>query len=99
MNATLTVEGVATIVLSGETDASSVPQLRSLLSEAARVTPDRLVVDVGGLAHLPAVVLRCLVYAHQRLGRGVRIALVGASADVADAVRMASLADVLSLTG
>jgi anti-anti-sigma factor len=97
MNANLTVEGVATIVLAGETDAGSVPVLIDLLAEAGRATPDRLVLDVAALAHVPASVLRCLVYAHQRLGRSVRVAVVGASAEVAEAVRMAGLA--VTLTG
>jgi anti-anti-sigma factor len=99
VNANLTVEGVATIVLAGEADATTVPALADLLAEAARAAPDRLVLDVAGLVHLPAAVLRCLVWAHQRLGRDVRIAVVGASAEVADALRLASLAHTVSLTG
>jgi anti-anti-sigma factor len=99
MNTNLTVEGVATVVLAGEADDATVPALTELLAEVAAATPDRLVVDVGGLGHLPAAVLRCLAFAHQRLGRRVRIGVVGASAAAADAIRLASLAGPVSLTG
>ena len=89
MDASMTVEGVATIVLVGEAEADFAPALNGLIGQAAQSSPSRLELDVAGLTYLSAAVLRCLVYAHQWLGRGVRIALVGASEDVAETVRLA----------
>jgi anti-anti-sigma factor len=89
MEASLVIEAVATIVLAGEADPESAAGLNGLIAEAASSAPQRLVLDVADLTHLSSAVLRCLVYAHQWLGPGVRIALVGASTEMAEAVRLA----------
>jgi len=89
MDASMAIEAVATIVLAGTADAESAAVLNALIGEAARSSPHRLVLDVTGLTYLSSAVLRCLVYAHQWLGPEVHIALVGASTEVAAAVRLA----------
>jgi anti-anti-sigma factor len=89
MDTKLLVEVVATIVLIGDADAESAAVLNGLIGEAARSSPQRLVLDVAALTHLSSAVLRCMVYAHQWLGPGVSIALVGASLEMAEAIRLA----------
>src|SRR5947209_16107802 len=85
----LTIEdGVATVVLAGEADSASAPALNRVLTAATRDPLRRLVLDVTELTYLSSAGLRCLVYAHQRLGRGVRIVLVGLRDEVAETIRL-----------
>ncbi|MEU7751304.1 STAS domain-containing protein [Micromonospora sp. NPDC049101] len=79
---------VATLVLVGEADAESAPDLHRLVTDATRSPLRQLTLDVTGLTYLSSAGLRCLVYAHQRLGRGVRIVLVGANDEVAETIRL-----------
>jgi anti-anti-sigma factor len=81
-------DGIATLVLTGEADTESAPDLEGTIRDVSRGPLSRLVLDVAGLTYLSSAGLRCLVYAHQRLGRGVRIVLVGANAEVAETIRL-----------
>ena len=89
LDTTLTIEdGVATIILHGEADAVSAPALNRVVTAAIAAPLRDLVVDCTGLTYLSSAGLRCLVYAHQRLGRGVRIVLVGLRDEVAETIRL-----------
>ena len=89
LDARMTIEaGVATLVLAGEADAESAPELHRLVTDATRSSLRQLTLDLTGLTYLSSTGLRCLVYAHQRLGRGVRIVLVGANDEVAETIRL-----------
>lgn len=99
VDASVTVEEVATIVLVGEADAEFAPTLVGLLGRIGRSSLNRLILDVGGLTHLSAAVLRCLAYAHQLLGRGVRVALIGATDEVAEQFRLAGLDQSFTIGG
>lgn len=81
-------DGVVTIRLTGEVDSRSAPQLNELIITAADTKPSRLVLLADGLTYLSSAGLRCLVFAHQKMGPGVQIVVVGAHADVAATIRL-----------
>ena len=81
-------DGVATIRLSGELHARSAGQFDQVIAEAATRSLTRLVLLMDELTYLSSAGLRSLVFAHQRLGRTVRIVLVGASPEVAETIRL-----------
>jgi len=81
-------DGVVTIRLTGEVDSRSAHQLNELVITAADTNPNRLVLLAEDLTYLSSAGLRCLVFAHQKMGPGVEIVLVGAQADVAATIRM-----------
>lgn len=83
-----TEDGVVTIRLVGEVDSRSAPVFNQLVIDAAAQSPRRLVVLVDELAYLSSAGLRCLVFAHQKLGRAVPIVLVGTRPEVAETIRL-----------
>jgi anti-sigma B factor antagonist len=83
-----TEDGVVTMRLVGDLDSKSAPTLNDLITEMAAHPVRRLVLLVGELAYLSSAGLRCLVFAHQKMGRGVDIVLVGARPEVAETIRM-----------
>jgi anti-sigma B factor antagonist len=85
----MTVEDrVATIRLQGELDGRAAPQLNDLVADAAGQRPDRLVLLMGALTYMSSAGLRCLIFAHQRMPRGVQIVLVGTRPEVAETIRL-----------
>jgi anti-anti-sigma factor len=83
-----TEDGVVTMRLVGDLDSRSAPTLNTLITEIAAQPVRRLVLLVDELAYLSSAGLRCLVFAHQKMGRGVDIVLVGARPEVAETIRM-----------
>jgi anti-anti-sigma factor len=81
-------DGVVTIRLAGEVDSRSAHRLNELIIEAASASPSRLVLLTEDLTYLSSAGLRCLVFAHQKMGPGVEIVLVGTRPDVAETIRM-----------
>jgi anti-anti-sigma factor len=81
-------EGIATVVLAGEADTLSAPALYDTIREIGTAPVTRLVLNVERLTYLSSAGLRCLVYAHQKLGRAVRIVITGASPEVAETIRL-----------
>jgi anti-anti-sigma factor len=81
-------DGVATIRMSGELDATSAPQFNDLIISATQQQLTRLVLLAQNLSYMSSAGLRCLVFAHQKLPRGTEIVLVGAQPDVAETVRL-----------
>jgi anti-sigma B factor antagonist len=60
-------EGDAVVlVLSGELDLASAPQLERALGEAEATNPSRLVIDMGGLAFMDSTGLQALLRARGR---------------------------------
>ncbi|MGW4401144.1 STAS domain-containing protein [Amycolatopsis nivea] len=80
--------GVATIRLVGEVDSRSAHRLNELIVAAVKRTPQRLVLLAEELTYLSSAGLRSLVFAHQKMGRGVEIVLVGVQPDVAETIRL-----------
>lgn len=82
---------VVTLALTGEADGASVGVLDESIARAEREhrqTMDELRIDLTELSYISSAGLRSLVVAHQRLGRAVRIVLTGASAEVAETIRL-----------
>jgi anti-anti-sigma factor len=81
-------DGVVTIRLTGELDSRSAPTLNEVIVAATAEPVRRLVLLAEDLTYLSSAGLRCLVFAHQKLGRGVDIVLVGATPEVAETIRL-----------
>lgn len=79
------------IRLVGELDSGSAGRLNELIAAASRHPVRRLVLLMERLTYLSSAGLRCLVYAHQKLGPGTDIVLVGARPEVADTIRLTGL--------
>jgi anti-sigma B factor antagonist len=82
---------VVTLVLVGEADARSAAELDIRLARVADEHAEHLRelrFELSGLTYLSSAGLRSLVVAHQRLGRGVRFVLTGASEEVAETIRL-----------
>ncbi len=86
-SATLTAaNGVATIALSGELDASTANDFKAEV-EKASATPDltRLVLEMSDLSYMASAGLRVLIFAKQRMGN-VDIYLVNPQEMVRDTI-------------
>ncbi|MFC6093552.1 anti-sigma factor antagonist [Saccharothrix sp. BKS2] len=83
-----TDDGVVTVRLTGDLDSRSAPILNDLITEVTAGPVRRLVLLLEELAYLSSAGLRCLVFAHQKLGRGVDIVLIGTRPEVAETIRM-----------
>jgi len=87
--ATIHIDGaVASIRLTGELDAQSASTFQELIADAAQAGVGRLVLLLHDLTYLSSAGLRCLVFAHQKLGPAVDIVLVGARPEVAEVITM-----------
>ncbi|MFC8914617.1 anti-sigma factor antagonist [Streptomyces sp. WAC05374] len=82
-------ERVATIELSGELDASSAGRFHDTIDEAAAAGSIELVIRAEKLAYMSSAGLRSLVFARQKMGDDVKIAVVGATEPVAHTIRLA----------
>lgn len=80
-----------TIRLVGDLDSGSAGRLNDLIVEASRGPVTRLVLLMEQLAYLSSAGLRCIVFAHQKLGQGTDIVLVGTRPEVADTIRLTGL--------
>jgi anti-sigma B factor antagonist len=81
-------DGVVTIRLVGDLDSGAAPTLNKLIADVTAQPVRRLVLLASELVYLSSAGLRCLVFAHQKMGRGVDIVLVGAQPEVAETIRM-----------
>ncbi|MEV4050279.1 STAS domain-containing protein [Amycolatopsis sp. NPDC049688] len=81
-------DGTATVWLSGELDSRSAAVLDELVTRAVEQHVRRIVLLAGELTYLSSAGLRCLVFAHQKLGRTGDIVLVGARPEVAETIRL-----------
>lgn len=85
---THTEGGTVSITLIGELDSHSAQRFNTVISDVAAQQPERLVLLMAGLTYMSSAGLRCLVFAHQKLGRGVEIVLVAAQPAVAETISM-----------
>ncbi|MGH4021827.1 MAG: STAS domain-containing protein [Pseudonocardiaceae bacterium] len=79
---------VASIRLVGELDSRAAPRVHDLINEAAEHELDRLVLLMSELTYLSSAGLRCLVFAHQKMGRDMDIVLVGTRPEVAGTIQL-----------
>ncbi|MQY35648.1 hypothetical protein SRB17_36290 [Streptomyces sp. RB17] len=82
-------EGIATIEIKGELDASTAPRFHDLVDQAAEEGAVRLEIDARALDYLSSAGLRSLVFARQKMGDEVRIAVIGATEPVSRTIRLA----------
>ncbi|MFG2121551.1 STAS domain-containing protein [Streptomyces sp. NPDC048710] len=82
-------EGIATIEIKGELDASTAPRFHDLVDQAAEQGAVRLEIDARSLDYLSSAGLRSLVFARQKMGDEVRIAVIGATEPVSRTIRLA----------
>ena len=82
---------VAKITLVGELDASSAPQFRSSIEEAAAQKAKRITLLVSGLEYISSAGLRVLVFARQKMGPTVDIYLIAAQSQILDPIKQSGL--------
>lgn len=83
--------GVASIKLIGELDSRAAHRFNGVIAELTEnpAKPlSRLVLLMEELSYMSSAGLRCLVFAHQKLGRGVEIVLVGTQPSVAETINL-----------
>jgi len=81
-------DDTATLRLVGELDRTAAPRLNELISQAAEQEVKRLVLLMEQLTYMSSAGLRCLVFAHQKMPRGVDIVLVGTRPEVAETIKL-----------
>jgi len=80
--------GIAKITLSGELDGSMAPVFQKEVEKAASQQAKRLVLMLSDLDYISSAGLRVLVFAKQKMGRGVDIYVVGAQQQIKDTLQM-----------
>ncbi|MEB3220200.1 MAG: anti-sigma factor antagonist [Nostocales cyanobacterium 94392] len=80
------INNIAKITITGELDASTAPQLKAKLEEAAAEEPKRLVLMMEGLEYMASAGLRMLIFAKQKMGNSVDIYMVGTQEMVLDTI-------------
>ncbi len=78
LTTTITTAGdTATITLAGELDASSAPQFKAEVEQAAGQGVKKLVLMMQDLEYMASAGLRVLIFAKQKMGADTDIYLVG----------------------
>lgn len=81
-------QNVVTIRLAGELDGHAATQLNDLVVQAGESEVSRLVLLMDELTYMSSAGLRALVVAHQKMGGGTEIILIGTRPEVADTIRL-----------
>lgn len=81
-----TVGNVAKITLAGELDASTAPDFKHKVEEAAAQEPKRLVLILNELEYMASAGLRVLIFAKQKMGKDVDMYVVGTQEMVMDTI-------------
>ncbi len=83
LDVSLTVRNsTARLTLAGEADSTAAPHLATVLDGLSSEHLLRLELDLSDLTYLSSAGLRCLVFAHQLLGRSVEIVVINPSDEV-----------------
>lgn len=86
-NATLeTTDSIAKITLAGELDASTAPEFKTKVEEAAASNPKRLVLLMKDLEYMASAGLRVLIFAKQKMGADIDIYVVEPQEMVMDTI-------------
>jgi len=98
-NAASEVEnGVATITLDGELDATVAPQFKEAIEAVAVSEPKRLVLQMKGLSFMASAGLRVLIFAKQKMGEGVDIYVVSPQEPVLGTLEMSGFSKAVFIT-
>lgn len=89
--------GIVTIALSGELDASSAPVFRDKIEQASGPDLRRLVLDMTDLEYMSSAGLRVLVFAKQKMGQRIDIYVVGAQPQVVEPIRQTGMHHSMTL--
>ncbi len=85
---TVKTEGnTAFISLDGELDASSAPQFKADVEQAAHSNPANLVLLMQDLTYMASAGLRVLIFAKQKMGPQVNLYVIGAQPQVVDTLQ------------
>jgi anti-anti-sigma factor len=79
---------VAKITLTGSLDASSAPQFKEVIEQAATQTPIKVVLFMDKLEFLASAGLRVLIFAKQKMGANVDIYVIGSQGPVLGTLEM-----------
>jgi anti-anti-sigma factor len=82
---------VAEITLAGELDATTAPLFQAELEKAAAGKPRHLVLLVQGLEFMASAGVRMLVFARQKMGRGVDVYVIAPQEPILDTLRRTGL--------
>ncbi|NET00378.1 MAG: STAS domain-containing protein [Sphaerospermopsis sp. SIO1G2] len=82
-----TSSGLAKISLSGELDATTAPDFKTSVEEAAATNPKRLVLLMQDLEYMASAGLRILIFAKQKMGASVDIYMVETQELVLDTIQ------------
>ncbi len=94
----LAVDGAARLVLTGEVDCSTAPQLRRALDDAFAGQPREVVVDLEAVTFLDSAGLSTLAIAHRTAaGQGARLRVLVGTRAVARALQVTGLWDLLAV--
>lgn len=77
---------IATIILSGELDASTASSFQAKVEQAAGREPKKLVLLMAELSYMASAGLRVLIFAKQRMGKDVDIYVVAPQKGVRDTI-------------
>jgi anti-sigma B factor antagonist len=91
-------DGTATVLLHGEIDILTVEQLRVVLGEAVARRPQRIVVDMAGVAFIDSTGLGALISGFQRArDAGIRFGLTRPGDNVRQILVLSGLLEVVEL--
>jgi anti-anti-sigma factor len=79
-------DSIAKITLAGELDASTAPEFKTKVEEAAASNPQRLVLLMKDLEYMASAGLRVLIFAKQKMGSAVDIYVVEPQEMVMDTI-------------
>jgi anti-anti-sigma factor len=83
------------ITLAGELDAATAPLFQAELEKAAASKPRHLVLRVRNLEYMASAGVRMLIFAKQKLGRGVDVYVIAPQESVLETIRRTGLQNSL----